>query len=130
MKSIYIYIYIHYIIINNEVYLYIHTFICHVPIYTHTYICHITIYTHTYICHITIYSRRQKNLPLRSGTTYFYFLSVTVGGAFSTVFLSFLGKRTVLGKRTILPIDYDVKSYTCCKFCTVLLLASSSCVAR
>ena len=32
----------------------------------------------------------KKNFPLRSGTTYVYFLSVTEGGAFPTVFLSFL----------------------------------------
>ena len=32
----------------------------------------------------------QKKFPLRSGTTYVYFQSVTVGGAFPTVFLSVL----------------------------------------
>ena len=32
----------------------------------------------------------KKNFPLRSGTTYVYFLSVTVGGAFPTGFLNVL----------------------------------------
>ncbi len=32
----------------------------------------------------------KKKFPLLSGSTYVYFLSVTVGGAFPTVFLSVL----------------------------------------
>ena len=38
----------------------------------------------------------KKNFPLRFGSTYFFFLSVTVGGAFPIFFLNVLRKRTVL----------------------------------
>ena len=59
------------------------------------------------------YRRRPKKLSVAFWTMYVYFLSVTVGGAFPTVFLSVLRKCTVLRKRTvrkrtILPTDYDV----------------------
>ena len=67
----------------------------------------------TYICEIIGYVisteycvaptvGTKKNFTLRSGTTYFYFLSVTFGGVFPTFFLSVLRKRTVGRKRTIL----------------------------